>query len=386
MSRQAVRHPGELRWETRLLSVVTLTLTAIGIAALYSSASYVSSWYLQAQQQVWAAVGGGVLFLVVSRIDYDVWRRVSRPLLLATMAGLAVLALARIFFPSKSGSPAIVNELFPLANGARRWIRVGIQVQVSEIARFTLTAYLAARAAELGTRVRDLQLGFFPLVGVTGLVTLLVLVEPSMTMSIVLAVIGATVIFTAGARISHMLLPVIPASLAMGAMVLLDSVHMSRLTNLTASTLGCQIKDQWCQSLIGFGNGGVLGVGFGRGTAKLGHLAESISDFLFSSIGEEWGLVGVVVVMLCFGLFCWMGFRIARTARDPFGTYLASGLTMAVGITAVLHAMVVMRLGPTTGLTLPFMSAGRVSLIISLFSAGVLVSIGRHRGRPARQK
>ena len=103
-------------------------------------------------------------------------------------------------------------------------------------------------------------------------------------------------------------------------------------------------------------------------------------------IGEEHGFAGVVLLVFLFGAFCWLGFRIARTARDPFGLYLASGLTAAVGVTAFMHAAVVTELMPSTGLTLPFMSAGRISLILYLFSAGVIISIGRARGRPARAR
>jgi cell division protein FtsW len=117
----------------------------------------------------------------------------------------------------------------------------------------------------------------------------------------------------------------------------------------------------------------------------MGHLPYAYSDFILSVIAEEWGLIGVMFTVLLFGLFCWLGFRIAKTARDPFGAYLAAGITIAVGITALLHALVVLRMMPPTGLTLPFISAGRVSLVLYLFSAGVLMSIGRGRGRPARQ-
>ena len=129
---------------------------------------------------------------------------------------------------------------------------------------------------------------------------------------------------------------------------------------------------QLAQSIIGFGSGRVLGLGFGEGQQKLGYVPYAYSDFLFSTIGEEWGFLGVLVVVLLFGLFCWMGFRIARTASDPFGQYLAVGLTAAIGISAFLHMAVTMGLMPTTGLTLPFMSHGRSSLMISLVGTGIL--------------
>ena len=144
------------------------------------------------------------------------------------------------------------------------------------------------------------------------------------------------------------------------------------------SDAGFQIN----QSLVGFGSGGVFGIGFGEGQQKLGYLPYAYSDFLFSTIGEEWGFLGVFVVVSLFALFCWLGFRIARTAADPFGQYLAVGLTAAIGLTAFMHMAVSLGLMPTTGLTLPFMSYGRSSLVISLVATGMLINIGRQRGRP----
>jgi len=126
----------------------------------------------------------------------------------------------------------------------------------------------------------------------------------------------------------------------------------------------------------------VFGVGFGEGQQKLGYLPYAYSDFLFSTIGEEWGFLGVFSVVSLFALFCWLGFRIAKTAADPFGQYLAVGLTATIGLTAFMHMAVSLGLMPTTGLTLPFMSYGRSSQVISLLATGILINIGRLRGSP----
>lgn len=386
MSTPTVRHPGEFRWETRLLGVATLVLTAVGIAACYSSSTYLDWAYQQATQQISAAVIGGIIFLAVSRLDYRVWQRFANPALYVTLAALVVIALVAILVGPKPRGPAVIQTFVPALNGSRRWIRLGIQIQVSEIARFTLAAWVAAHAVELGTRIRRFQDGFLPLLGMIGLVVGLVYLEPSVTMAALLAVIGVAVMFTAGARIVHLLLAGAVAVAGVVAKVLLDPVRAKRMADYGVAAIHCKIKEQSCVSLIGYGNGGLTGVGFGSGSQKLGHLSEVDSDFLLSVIGEEWGFLGIVFLVLCFALVCWMGFRIAKTARDPFGTYLASGLTLAIGLSAVLHAAVVTRLIPTTGIPLPFMSAGRASLILNLFAVGVLVSIGRARGRPARER
>lgn len=385
MSTPVVRHPGEMRWETNLLASVTLTLTGFGVINCYGSGSYMDRWYVEASQQLWAALIGSVIFLGAAYLDYGIWKRLARPMFYATALGLLLLAIVAVIW--HGNAPGIIGKLFPFRLGAHRWIFLGFQVQPSEIARFTLAAYVAMLAAEMGQRLRHFGSGFLPLMGVVAGTVLVVSVEPSVSMAIVLAAIGTMIIFTAGARLSHLAPLVLVAGLALFVVLKFDPVRAGRMKTASVAALECKpLLDQSCQSLVGFGSGGVLGVGFGEGTQKLGHLPFAYSDFLLSSIGEEWGFIGVVFVTLGFTLFCWLGLRIARTARDPFGTYLATGLTVAVGVTALFHAAVVTRIGPTTGLTLPFMSAGRTSLVLYLLSAGVLVNIGRRRGRPARQR
>ncbi|MES2124159.1 MAG: FtsW/RodA/SpoVE family cell cycle protein [Gemmatimonadota bacterium] len=382
MSPSPVRHPGEFRWETRLLAVVTLALTCFGVANCLAAGTYLASSYREATQQALGALLGGVIFVVAAYTDYHLWKKLARPLMLVTLAGLILIAIPAIIY-GKRPAPGFVESFFPVRLGARRWLRLGVQVQVSEIARFTLAAYLAARLTEIGTRVRSLQQGFLPLMGLVALTAFLIFVEPSVTMSVVIAATGAAVLFTAGAKISHLVATGIGAVAAVAAVLVLDPVRAARYLSFKQP---CVEIDQVCNSLISYGRGGLIGTGFGKGEAKLGHLPFSYSDFLLGVIGEEWGFVGIAFVALLFTLFCWMGFRIARTARDPFGTFLASALTLGIGVSAFMHAAVVINLMPATGLTLPFMSAGRVSLVLCLFSAGVLVSIGRSRGRPAREK
>ncbi len=153
------------------------------------------------------------------------------------------------------------------------------------------------------------------------------------------------------------------------------------LTFLSAGGDVAESSWQIQQSLIGIGAGRVLGVGFGEGLQKLGYLPYAYSDFIFSTIGEEWGFVGVTVLILLFATFIGVGLRIARTSNDRFGTLFAVGLTCLIGVTAFLHIAVTLGVVPTTGLPLPFISYGRSNLIVSMFATGVLMSIGERSAK-----
>jgi len=384
MSDAALRHPGEKRWETNALAMTTLVLVAVGVAACYAAGSYLDSWYSEAQQQLSGALIGGVLFLLVSRLDYRKLRMVARPLMYLTLAGLAVIAVVAVVWRGRD-APGVIGQLVPFRNGSKRWLAfAGMQVQLSEIARFALPVLMATVLAELGPKtVRKFGDGFVPLMRPVVAVVLLVAVQTNLSMAILLGAVGVAVAFVGGARISHLLLLGAVGAAAGGAYLTTNAERGSRVEEFLVPSLECDVESQVCNSLIGLGNGGVVGVGFGEGTQKLGRMAYGYSDFILSVIGEELGFLGVSVLAFLFGLFCWLGFRIAKTAPDLFGVALAGGLTAMVAGSALLHAAVALKLGPTTGVTLPFISAGRVSLVIYLVSAGVLVAIGRRRGKPA---
>lgn len=377
MTARAVRHPGELRWETRLLGAVTAVLLAFGVAATYGAASLVTMKGQQvglelAARQLIGALLGGILLLLASRQDYYRWRRLAWPLLFVTLGFLLIPLLP------------FTHGIAPTVNGARRWVDLGpINFQPSELARLAVVIWCAMLASKKGAQVREFKNGILPFIVVLGTVSLLILLEPNLSMATLVAMLGGLVLFTSGARIGHFIV--------LGGVAVLLVFHQIRdaqyrlarlLTFLNPGDATSDAGFQIHQSLVGFGSGGVFGTGFGQGQQKLGYLPYAYSDFLFSTIGEEWGFVGVCAVVFLFGLFCWLGFRIARTAADPFGQYLAVGLTATIGLTAFMHMAVSLGLMPTTGLTLPFMSYGRSSQVISLLGTGILINIGRQRGRP----
>jgi len=247
--------------------------------------------------------------------------------------------------------------------------------------------WCAMLASKKGEQVRDFRKGVVPFIVVLGGVAVLIMLEPNLSMATLVALLGGVVLFTAGARIGHFLILAALGMLAVFHQIKDAQYRLARLLtflNPGEGTLegGFQIH----QSLVGIGSGRLFGLGFGEGQQKLGYLPYAYSDFLFSTIGEEWGFVGVAFVVALFALFVWLGFRIARTSADPFGQYLAVGLTCFIGLTAFMHMAVSLGMMPTTGLTLPFMSYGRSSQIISLAGTGILINIGRLRANPTARK
>lgn len=373
-----IQHPGDTRWETRLLGVVTLVLLVFGIAATYGASSLVTvngkaAGIGFAWRQLTGAVAGGFLLLLLARIDYSRWRRWAWPLL-----GVTVVLLLIPLLP-------FTHAISPTINGARRWLDAGpINFQPSELARLAVVIWCAMLASKKGEQVREFKKGVLPFMVMLGLVAALIGLEPNLSMATLVALLGGIVLFAAGARIGHFFILA-----AVGVMLVFHRIadaqyRLARVhTFLNPGQGNLEGGFQVHQSLVGIGSGRLLGVGFGQGQQKLGYLPYAYSDFLFSTIGEEWGFLGVCLVVALFALFCWLGFRIAKTAADPFGQYLAVGLTATVGLTAFMHMAVSLGLMPTTGLTLPFMSYGRSSQVISLAGTGILISIGRLRWRPA---
>ena len=373
MSPPAVRHPGEYRWEVRLLVVVAATLTVFGLANLYGAASMRDNGFMMVMKQLVIGLIGGLALLILSRMDYRRLRALAWPLLGVTGVLLLIPVLPE----------GITGGLAPELNGARRWVNLpGFSFQPSEVAKFVVLIWAAALAAKKGSQVRQFKKGVVPFLVVIGAVCALIVREPNLSMATLVALLGSVVLFTAGAKIGHFMLLGIAMVLLVVQLVMMSEYRRARLmTHLGKGSedSGMQIKE----SVIAVGSGRAFGVGFGQGKAKLAHVPYANSDFLFSSIGEEWGFLGVIIVVTLFGLYGWVGFRIARSAPDAFGQYLAAGLTTAVVATAVLHMAVTLKLMPTTGLTLPFMSQGGSSLLMNLVATGILASIGRMRGRPS---
>ena len=339
---RAVRHPGELRWETRLLGMVTAVLVVFGIAATYGAASLVTVNGQNvgigfAARQLTGAIIGGILLLLASRQDYYRWRRLAWPLLLLTV-GLLIIPLL-----------PFTTTISPLVNGARRWVDIGpVNFQPSELARLAVVIWCAMLASKKGQQIREFKRGVLPFIIVLGLVSLLIFLEPNLSMATLVALLGGLVLFTSGAKIGHF--------------ILLSGVGGDPgLPSDPRRPVPARPTGDVSQSRRRHDRGGIPDPPVARrhrlrrdprhrasaqGQQKLGYLPYAYSDFLFSTIGEEWGFLGVLVVVSLFAVFCWLGFRIARTAADPFGQYLAVGLTATIGLTAFMHMAVSLGLMP----------------------------------------
>src|SRR4026209_624237 len=354
-----------------MLLFVTLTLALMGLVMVFSASAIVAGNRFQdpefflKRQIAW--LGFGVLLMhLTSRIDYQLWKKLSIPILIA-MTVLLVMVL--------------VPSLGVAAKGARRWLRWGpISIQPAEMVKLVAVIYLAAYLTRKSDKVTLFRGGLLPALNIVGVLSRLVLLEPDLGTVVVMGLVTVSLLFLGGARITHLLglsLCAIPAVLVL---VLGSSYRRQRLMTFLApwkdpTDAGFQIT----QSFLAFGSGGPFGVGLGEGKQKLYFLPESHTDFVLALVGEELGLVGTATIVLLFAFFVWRGFQIAARARMPFGRYLGMGITLLIGGQALVNAAVVTGLLPTKGLTLPFVSYGGSSLVVSLIGVGILLSISRER-------
>jgi cell division protein FtsW len=365
-----------LGWEARALVIITATLVVFGLAAVYSaSAVTVESGRPLGSARMWdqalGAVVGTALALVVSRLNLDRLRQLAWPLV-----GVAALLLLILVLP-------FTHAIAPPQGGARRWLRLGLSIQVSEIAKLAVVIWTAMLCAKKGAEVRRLRRGLLPVMTIVGPLAFLILIEPDLSVAVTVVFLALVVLFASGARVGHFVLLGAVGLLALRWQVERVEYQFDRIVAfLNPAAAGSGLTYQQTQSLIGVGSGGLVGVGFGHGQQKLGFLPVAYSDFVFATIAEEWGFIGVVLIVALFLAFVVVGLRLARQAGDPFRQLLGVGCVAMIGLDAFQHMAVTVGLVPTTGLVLPFISHGRTGLVIALVATGLLINLGTRR-RPA---
>lgn len=367
------------RYTDRLLLAVAVLLLVFGLVMVASASVAVAErqtgdmLYYFRRQLMFAFLGLGAGVFMYS-VPMRHWSNAGFPLL---GFGLVLLMLVLI--------PGVGHEV----NGARRWLNLGpVNLQASEVARLCFILYLASyvtrHRAQVQTRIRGLLRPMLPL----GLASVLLLAEPDFGSTAVLLAVAAVILFLAGAKLLHMVL-LGAAGIGTLAMLLVSSPYrLKRLASFRDPFAdpfdgGFQLT----QSLIAIGRGEWTGVGFGNSIQKLLYLPETHTDFLFAVIAEELGLVGVVLLMLLFGLLVWRGFAVAQTAcarEDYFAAYVAWAISAWVGLQAFINMAVNMGLLPTKGLTMPFISYGGSSLLVTCASLALLLRVDRENRMAAR--
>ena len=362
-----------LGWEARLMVIITAALVVFGLVSVYGASSALMQrgrpiGSSLAMDQALGAAAGGLLLIIATRFDLERLRRWAWPLMITTFFALVLLLLP------------FTHAIAPRINGSRRWLVLGVSIQVSEVAKLVVVVWTAMLCAKKTKELTHLSKGLLPVLVVVVPLSLLVLVEPDLSTAVVIGLLAMIVLFAAGARIGHFIL------LGLIAMPLVweQIQHMQyRVLRMTAFldpgadrlASGYQIN----QSLIGIGAGKLFGVGFGQGQQKLGFLPYPYSDFIFATVGEEWGFVGVVFLVLLYSAWLFLALRMARAANDPFRQYLGVGLAALVGVDAFLHMGVGLALVPTTGLVLPFISYGRSAMVMALIATGLLINLGSRK-------
>lgn len=353
-----------------LLFAVT-ALLAIGITMvlstsyLYSQERFADGTYFFRKQLI--AVGVGALGLVVcSLLPAALYRRFAYPVL-----GLTILVLVLVLVPGIGVS----------RGGARRWLALpGFGFQPAELAKLAVVFYLAHSMAKKEERIKTFAIGVLPHLMVGGVVMGLLLLEPDFGTALIVALLLYLMLFIGGTRFSHLVATGLMALPVLIYAMLNAEYRLRRLLAFLdpwrdASNSGFQVV----QSLIAFGSGQLWGRGLGESRQKLFYLPEAHTDFVYSVIGEELGLLGALVVLGLFGIIVVRGLRLTAKIEEPFEQYLAFGLTVLLGVQGLIHMGVVTGLMPTKGLVLPFISYGGSAMVINLVEVGILLGLSRRR-------
>jgi cell division protein FtsW len=349
---------------------VAVVLLSAGVVMVYSASAIVAAdrfqdpYFFLKRQLFWALLGAAAM-LVAARVDY---RRLERFVLPALIVAGVLLLLA------------LVPPFGQAINGTRRWIRFGlVSFQPAELAKLVLVVYLAAFVARRQEQLNDVRRGLLPPLLVAGAFAALVFVQPDLGNCLTLIALTFGLLYLAGSPARYLAWVMAPALPLLAIAISMAPYRLRRMTAFwdpwaDPRGSGFQIIQSW----LAFGNGGLLGQGIGGSRQKLFYLPEPHTDFIFAVVGEELGFVGATVFVGLFAVLIWRGVRIGLRTSEPFGAYLALGITLLIATQVLVNLGVVTGLLPTKGLPLPFLSFGGSALLMTMLSTGVLLNISQH--------
>lgn len=354
------------------LVIILILLLSAGLLVLFSATYYSATQNRLSEvfKQLIGVALGTAACMVTSRIPYRFWRQTW-----VVATGLAVSAVLLIL--------VIIPGIGVYINGSRRWLSLGgLSFQPSELAKFAIVLYMATVLSYSGPRIKSLWTGIVPVLIVPGVTFLLILEQPNLSTAGSIMIVSLILIIMAGAKWRHILLMLVGGIGVGGFYAWSEPYRRRRLLSFRnpfamMSDEGYQLS----QSLIAFGSGGVFGMGLGQGRQKYAYLPYPESDFIFAIVGEDFGLLGCLVVIALFVALMLAGYRVAVACRDKFGALLAAGITSSITVQAFLNMGVVVGILPTTGLPLPFFSAGGTSVSITMAAMGILMNISRTAGK-----
>lgn len=351
---------------TLVIALVIFGLVTLSSASVVlSQENFGESYFYLKHQILYGLSIGLILALLIQKIPYWYWQKISFPLLILTFVLLILVFV-----------PGLGYEY----GGAQRWISWGpISFQSAELAKLSLIIYLSAWLAKKKDQVRHVFQGLIPFLIISLVFGFLIALQPDIGTLGIIILIGTVIYFLAGARISHLLLV---GGLSLGALFVLIKIAPYRLSRLIVylhpeidpQGIGYQIN----QALLAIGSGGLFGLGLGHSIQKWKYLPQPINDSIFAIIAEEIGFIGVTILIILFLLLALRGFKIAKNAPDGFSRLMAAGITFWLVIQAFVNMAAISALIPLTGLPLPFISYGGSALAISLIGIGILVNISKY--------
>jgi cell division protein FtsW len=348
-----------------LTLIAVLLLMVLSLSVVYSASS---SWAMEKWGENSRLLGshaikvlmGFIAIFFFMHVDYQLYRKITKPILLGAIALLLVTL-------------ALGGEV----KGASRWLRLGgFGLQPSEFVKYALLFHLSTLVAVKGDRVREFKIGYLPMMIWIGTVTVLVLVQPNFSTGAMIFGLSIGILFLGRAKLSHIALTLVALLPLLLVYMVSAEYRMKRIMGFFGGgSDGNGMHYQLRQGIIGFGNGGLLGVGPGESRQRDFFLPESYGDFVFSIVGEEYGLIGTLFIMALFLTIMLRGMRIAKHTPDDFGRMLAAGITLSITMYALVNAGVTLGILPTTGLPMPFVSYGGSSMVFSSIAIGVLLNI-----------